>query len=124
MLCTAFAVATLPAFVPSCLWETQHLSTPLLSSLVVCWFMVGRVLVSTSILLLSPIRADVLVALCFFFLFFLFLSVRALPCPRGRVFAVQVLCLLLEFLAQVAALSNVNEMTSEVLSQVKVCIPV
>ena len=30
----------------------------------------------------------------------------------------QVLCLLLEFLAQVAALSNVNEMTSEVLSQV------
>ncbi|CAM9983350.1 unnamed protein product [Ectocarpus sp. 6 AP-2014] len=29
----------------------------------------------------------------------------------------QVLCLLLEFLAQVAALSNVNEMTSEVLSQ-------
>lgn len=30
----------------------------------------------------------------------------------------QVLCLLLEFLAQVAALNSVNEMTSEVLSQV------
>lgn len=34
------------------------------------------------------------------------------------VMCLQVLCLLLEFLAQVAALSKVNEMTSEALAQV------
>ena len=54
-----------------------------------------------------------------------------LHCPRYLLCAFfvppsppfQVLCLLLEFLAQVAALSNVNEMTSEVLSQVGQLIP-
>ena len=42
-----------------------------------------------------------------------------MDCGSRLSYAWQVLCLLLEFLAQVAALNSVNEMTSEVLSQVR-----
>lgn len=46
-----------------------------------------------------------------------------LPTSLFHIFHDQVLCLLLEFLAQVAALSKVNEMTSEALAQVGTFLP-